>query len=310
MSLKIFTLFRLDFGHGVLTPAKHLDLIILEFEDIIKRMSNLMDKNKELEYEEEETQEECLLEWRRCLVFKLVTGRGHAFFILKEMLLKAWKTSGDFSLSDLGNNIYKIRFENLCDMEAVLKSSPWALNNELMVIERCDDDLLPKEYEFKYVWFWIQIHGLPISMLNNKKIYNMAKKFGNPQNITDEDAAKWGKYARIRVRIDITKPLPKEMKVTFASKKIRTNQFRYEKLPKLCYFCGLFGHAMKQCPVLSSSIEKLKLPPKFSVKKWKIQGFLTTLKKLESTSKAEIKFQSRLLLYRKKCVIRRFQIFS
>lgn len=105
-------------------------------------------------------------------------------------------------------------------MEAILKGSPWALNNELMVMERCDGDLLPEEYEFKYVWFWIQIHGLPISMLNNKKIYGMAKRFGNPQEISEEDAAKWGKYARVRVRIDITKPLPKEMKVILASKKI------------------------------------------------------------------------------------------
>ncbi|KAI3832574.1 hypothetical protein MKW98_002120, partial [Papaver atlanticum] len=86
-------------------------------------------------------------------------------------------------------------------------------------------------------------------------------RFGTPQNISEEDAVKWGKYARFRVKIDITKPLPKEMKVILASGKIRMAQFRYEKLPILCYFCGLFGYAMKQCPVLSTNLEKLKLPP-------------------------------------------------
>lgn len=230
-----------------------------DFEDIINRMSNLLDNNNELEFEDGDPQEDILPEWKRCLVFKLVTGRGYAFSILKEMLGKAWRTSGELSISDLGKNIYKVGFENLSDMEAILKESPWALNNELMVLERCDEDLLPEEYEFKHVWFWIQIHGLPISMLNRKKILSMSKKFGSPQDISDEDAAKWGKYARARVKIDITKPLPKEMKVTLASKKIRMAQFTYEKLPRLCYYCGLFSHAMKQCPVLSKNLESLKL---------------------------------------------------
>lgn len=63
-----------------------------DFDDIINRMSNLLDTSNELEYEDEETQQEYLPDWKRCLVFKLVTGRGYAFFMLKEMLVKAWKT--------------------------------------------------------------------------------------------------------------------------------------------------------------------------------------------------------------------------
>lgn len=112
-------------------------------------------------------------------------------------------------------------------------------------MERCDGDLLPDEYEFKYVWFWIQIHGLPINMLNNTKITDMVKKFRTPQNLTEEDVAKWGKYARIHVKIDITKPLPKEMKVILTSKKEILAKFRYEKLPILFYHYGLFGNLMK-----------------------------------------------------------------
>lgn len=76
-----------------------------EYDEIINRMSSLLGDNTNLEYEDEESNDDTLPEWKICLVFKLVTGRGYAFFILKEILTKAWRTSSEFSISDLGNNL-------------------------------------------------------------------------------------------------------------------------------------------------------------------------------------------------------------
>ncbi|KAL5787264.1 hypothetical protein ACOSP7_004213 [Xanthoceras sorbifolium] len=43
----------------------------------------------------------------------------------------------------------------------------------------------------------------------------------------------WGKFLRIKVSIDITKPLKRGI--------------RYERLPDFCYGCGFIGYSFREC---------------------------------------------------------------
>lgn len=110
------------------------------------------------------------------------------------------------------------------------------------MMERCEADLLPEEYEFRYVYFWMQFHGLTLNMMNINKVTKLAQQIGKTKLVTEEEASKWGKFARARVQIDTTKPLPRDVEVIMASKRKRTVQIKYEKLPRVCYSCGFFGH--------------------------------------------------------------------
>ncbi|XP_026383405.1 uncharacterized protein LOC113278897 [Papaver somniferum] len=149
----------------------------------------------------------------------------------------------------------------MCDLEAVLMGT-WSIHDDLMSLQRCVEDLLPEEYDFRFVYFWLQFHGLPISMMNITKVTKLAQRIGTTKPITEEDATKWGRFARARVLIDTTQPLPRDFIITLASKKKRTVQIKYEKLPRVCYFCGFFGNQMKQCPSLSKVLEDNNIPPK------------------------------------------------
>lgn len=93
-------------------------------------------------------------------------------------------------------------------------------------------------------------------MMNSQKVFNIVQTLGTPEPIDPQMTAKWGKYAKVRVRLDITKPIPKDMVVTLKSKKKIPITFRYEKLPRLCFYCGFFGHLMKQCLHLSKKLEE------------------------------------------------------
>ncbi|XP_026405527.1 uncharacterized protein LOC113300534 [Papaver somniferum] len=138
----------------------------------------------------------------------------------------------------------------------VAAGTPWSVKQDLMLIERGNEELLLEDYEFIYVVFGLHIYGLPLSMLNAVKVSSIVSIFGTPELIDPAMAAKWGKYAKVRVRLDIKKPLPKDMEITLKSKKKITITFRYEKVPRLCFHCGYFGHIMKQCPHLSKKLEE------------------------------------------------------
>ena len=52
---------------------------------------------------------------------------------------------------------------------------------------------------------------------------------------------------RIRVQVDVSKPLCRGPKVVFEDGKEGWVAFKHEKLPNFCYWCGLVSHDDKDC---------------------------------------------------------------
>ena len=62
----------------------------------------------------------------------------------------------------------------------------------------------------------------------------------------------WGPFLRIRVIIDITKPLMRGKMIQIENLDAGWVVFKYEKLPIFCYFCGILGHQDHECPQLKT----------------------------------------------------------
>ena len=57
----------------------------------------------------------------------------------------------------------------------------------------------------------------------------------------------WARCLHVRVRIDVTKRLVHGKKITIEGGERRWVQFKYERLPKFWYRCGLLSHTLKDC---------------------------------------------------------------
>ena len=55
---------------------------------------------------------------------------------------------------------------------------------------------------------------------------------------------------RIRVSLDVRKPLKRRMKLKKTGSEWIWIDFKYERLHVFCFICGLLGHTEKQCPSL------------------------------------------------------------
>ena len=56
-----------------------------------------------------------------------------------------------------------------------------------------------------------------------------------------------GQPIRLRISVDITKPLKKILFIETKEKKKISVAVEYEKLPNFCYCCGCLGHSYKEC---------------------------------------------------------------
>lgn len=68
----------------------------------------------------------------------------------------------------------------------------------------------------------------------------------DPQN----NSSIWRAYMRIKVRLDVRKPLKKDRKVRIARGEWCLVKFRYEKLSIFCFVCDCIGHTEQSCEVL------------------------------------------------------------
>uniref|UniRef100_A0A2N9ETE5 Reverse transcriptase domain-containing protein n=1 Tax=Fagus sylvatica TaxID=28930 RepID=A0A2N9ETE5_FAGSY len=161
-----------------------------------------------------------------------------------------WRTERGFSARDMGDNILLFEFEDEADMERVLFSEPWSYDKYLMAFNKVVEDVEIGNVVFDKVAFWVQIHNLPILSLKKEVARALCCGIGEVMNTTEtEEELGGGRVMRLRVRIDITKPLCRGRKIGLANGKEGWAAFKYERLPNFCYWCGLVTHSEKDCGV-------------------------------------------------------------
>ncbi|MBA0575596.1 hypothetical protein Golob_025377, partial [Gossypium lobatum] len=62
----------------------------------------------------------------------------------------------------------------------------------------------------------------------------------------DKDGG-WTEYIRIKINIDINKPLRRVVHYIDHEGEEFVCAIRYDKLPRFCYICGLIGHTAQKC---------------------------------------------------------------
>ena len=58
----------------------------------------------------------------------------------------------------------------------------------------------------------------------------------------DSDGIIWDKSARLRILLDVTKPLRRVQRVALKGGTSALIEIKYERLPTFCYMCGVIGH--------------------------------------------------------------------
>jgi hypothetical protein len=63
---------------------------------------------------------------------------------------------------------------------------------------------------------------------------------------TEKDGVGWGEFLRVKINIDLYKPLCRGRMLKFDGKSTLVG-FKYEHLPKFCFHCGVICHGVEGC---------------------------------------------------------------
>uniref|UniRef100_A0A2N9HFR8 Reverse transcriptase domain-containing protein n=1 Tax=Fagus sylvatica TaxID=28930 RepID=A0A2N9HFR8_FAGSY len=189
-----------------------------------------------------------------------------------------WRAVHGFTARDMGNNMLVFVFEDVSDLERVLQSEPWSYDKHLVSFQRVEADTIISEMDCQWVsfvdrsfssqiilhdqsrlWecfrrpfritsFWVQIHNLPVRRMNHETASALGGTLGVVEKVveSEEERGREG-CMRVRVKVDISKPLCRGRKARLLAGKETWIAFKYERLPNFCYWCGLLTHGDREC---------------------------------------------------------------
>ncbi|VFQ67012.1 unnamed protein product [Cuscuta campestris] len=140
----------------------------------------------------------------------------------------------------------------MAELERVLDMCPWTFNNQALILDRLKGYNDPRDVPLHLMFIWVQVHGLKRGFFSEQVAQRLGNEIGefmesDPKNYSNP----WATYLRIRVELDVRKPLRKGTKMKREGEDWFHVSFAYERLPTFCFVCGCLGHGEKFCPIVS-----------------------------------------------------------
>ena len=147
-------------------------------------------------------------------------------------------------------------------MDRVVKGGPWTFDKHLLLMKKLDTEEDPTEVELNKTDFWVHIFDEPVGLQSEKVLRDVGNfiRIFVESDSKNRDGNSWS-YLRIRVSLDVQKPIKRKMKIKKVGGEWSWLNFKYERLPMFCFYCGVIGHADSFCEKLFDNPGKVLETP-------------------------------------------------
>jgi hypothetical protein len=170
---------------------------------------------------------------------------------LELSLGRIWCPMKGVECKDLGENRFLFTFMQGSGKRRALEEGPWMFGKDLVVVADFEGDKTIDEVEFSSIPIWVRILKMPLGLMNKSAGEKIGEMVGAVLEVdADENERAVGEFLRVKVRLDIRKPLMRGVTLDVGEgeqEKIKWCPLVYEYLPDFCYICGLIGHIDHSC---------------------------------------------------------------
>ncbi|MCH84643.1 DUF4283 domain protein [Trifolium medium] len=196
----------------------------------IERLT-LEEDDEELEVEIGDTSEgikEINPAW--CFAGRFLTNRPIRTDMMKVAMAGVWCPVRGVTVKQSNNGVFVFQFHHHLDVQRVLKGGPWFFNKHMLILGSMAEAEQPEQVALYSVPFWVQVHNLPAGAMSEKNGKQIAESMG-----------------------EFLETLKKTKRLKKPGGGTQEVKFKYERLGKFCYYCGLLGHTDETCDLLYSA---------------------------------------------------------
>lgn len=167
---------------------------------------------------------------------------------MKSKLADIWKPAMGVTIKEIDPGIYLFQFYHIKDLKWVMNGGPWSFDNIMLALATILAGENPVNVPLLYVNIWIQIHDLPSGFMT-ETVGKLLGNFFGEFLLYDQknDSSLWRDCMRIKIRLDVRKPLKCKKKITNRNGKEFIVNCKYERLREFCFICGMITHTDRFC---------------------------------------------------------------
>lgn len=187
------------------------------------------------------------------LLGKLLTVKPFNVEAMKRTLLSIWSLKNSVVIRMVETNLFVLQFFCEKDKNRVLDGCPWSFDGKILLLKELKEEEQPSEVKFSNSPFWVRLMDVPFGKRNASFASIIGEKLGGFIKFDDSDPVGWEMFMRVKINLDIGKPLPRGIKVRVGQDSTKWVGFKYERLGDFCYFCGRLGHTDRDCPHITGT---------------------------------------------------------
>ncbi|KAG5028080.1 hypothetical protein D0Y65_011191 [Glycine soja] len=118
------------------------------------------------------------------------------------------------SIKEVEQGFFLFRFFHKLDVQRILKRGPWSFDGHLLVLGVIKEGESPSQVPLYTVPFWVQEHNIPAAFMTFAPGQNIGNYLGEFLEYNNKNNLSfWRKYMRLRVLINVRKPLKRTKKI-------------------------------------------------------------------------------------------------
>ncbi|KAJ1436551.1 Zinc finger, CCHC-type [Sesbania bispinosa] len=193
------------------------------------------------------------------IVCKLWTTDSFNVRAFKSTMINLWRTRNGLEILDLDKSLFSVRVFSGRDKDMILNGCPWTFDKHVFFMESLLPDATPSEVDIHACAFWTRVYELPMGYRSETVAQSIVSNIGSYIDWDKTNESRWGRFLRMRMMLDLRKPLRRGMVVQLPNKKKVKVFFKYEKLPNFCYICGRMGHVIRNCSDVEGELDEEEL---------------------------------------------------
>ncbi|KAF4346277.1 hypothetical protein G4B88_008658 [Cannabis sativa] len=141
-----------------------------------------------------------------------------------------------------------ITFKNREEATGILNKQPWIFNGGLLLLEKWPRSGLWREARLDMVSCWVKMKGWPIKAFTRANVVRLGEMAGEVQELRwiNENRMFLNGFVRMKIGFPLKQSIFVGRYIPCGGRKFWI-QLKFERLPTLCFACGIWGHEKREC---------------------------------------------------------------
>ena len=149
------------------------------------------------------------------------------------------------------SGLFLATFHNGPDMMHIVRRQPWTVQRQNILLELHTPNRDLNSYTFQYLYANVRVYGLAFEFRTPQIINAILHRIGLPSDLDEQLELHIQRdecYAQVRAKLRVHLPAVDRMTVQVTPTMERTVYFHYERISRICTFCGYYFHNNTDCP--------------------------------------------------------------